>query len=345
MQDELASGRAPAADEELESREAIQGKIMDLQRRVAESNLAEHIAKEDSTKLFEMLEMLKEKHAEQLRANAQQAEELSRQEEEKLTISRALVELKLLHNEQQEALEREKFEHSSDMLSFKNEIQALNASLQATQQELLETRAKLTESEATCRREHETCIELKASLGETRKHLDRECEKTIELSAELLTLVNQRDVLNSQLANEHHKCETLQRELSSIKDGADSNRDELQELRAGMVAAQEEVVRLRQQCMLTEMEVKRVTLEKEQARLEYERGASEILRQANLNKQLHDEAEKKSAIGEEGQYSLKCFHIAPYNRKCTRLFFRFMRSFCLSRESGSLQVGSASLGS
>lgn len=300
MQDELVSGRSPAADEEHESREAVQAKIMDLQRRVAESNLAEQLAKDDCAKLFEMLELLKEKHAGQLRANAQQAEELIHQEEEKLTIARALVELKLLHNDQHEALEREKFEHSSDMLSFKNEIQALNASLQTAQQQLQETSTRLAESEAACQREHESCIELKASLTEVRKHLDRECEKTIELSAELLTLVNQRDVLNSQLATEHHRSEVLDKELSAIKEGRESNRDEVQGLRAGLVAAQEEVVRLRQQCMLTEMEVKRVTLEKEQARLEYERGASEILRQANLNKELHVEAEKKSAIGEEG---------------------------------------------
>ena len=199
MQDEIASGGVANTDLQMESRELIQSKISALQQSVAEANLAEHLAKEDCSKLFEMLELMKEKYGTLLEQNASQAKELIKSEEDKLSIARALVELKLLHNDLQETAEKEKFEASSTILANKNELFELDEALQQHKLKLLETEESLRLSEAALAREKDDGISLRASLVEVRSQLEKESERNLELSAELLTVVNQREYLSAQL--------------------------------------------------------------------------------------------------------------------------------------------------
>lgn len=115
---------------------------------------------------------------------------------------------------------------------------------------------------------------------EVRTQLENETEKNIELSAELLTLVNQKEVLSSQLSESQSLTKNLRKNNDELLEEAKRLRDDNSELKSNFVTAQDELVRVRQNAMLAEMEAKRAVLEKEQAKLEYERGANEILRDA-----------------------------------------------------------------
>lgn len=131
---------------------------------------------------------------------------------------------------------------------------------------------------------HQVGISTRASLVEVRTQLEGETEKNIELSAELLTLVNQKNVLSSQLAEVRASEDNLKKSNHALADEASRLREDNSDLKSNFVTAQDELVRVRQNAMLAEMEVKRAILEKEQAKLEYERGANEILRDADQHR-------------------------------------------------------------
>lgn len=156
LQDELNHGGAVAStDAQQETKEAVQVKIAALQQSVAESNLKEQLAKDDCLKLFEMLELMKEKYATVMEQNAKQAEELICSEEDKLSMARALVEIKLLYNDLQEDTEKEKYDSSSSMLANKNEIFELDEAVQKLKSQLRDTDEKLRIAEFSLEQEKE----------------------------------------------------------------------------------------------------------------------------------------------------------------------------------------------
>lgn len=156
LQDELNNGGFVAStDVQHETKEAIQAKIALLQQSVAESNLQEQLAKDDCSKLFEMLELMKEKYASLMEQNAKQAEELIKSEEDKLSMARALVEIKLLYNDLQEDTEKDKFESSSTILANKNEVFELDAAVQDLKEKLRDTDEKLRVTEFSLEQEKE----------------------------------------------------------------------------------------------------------------------------------------------------------------------------------------------
>ena len=89
---------------------------------LATSKLDLVAAKDDRAKVVEMMEMLKAKYAALLQEKTDQTHELISSEEDKLSVAKALVQLKLSYCELQEIAEREKFENSSAMLTLRNSM-------------------------------------------------------------------------------------------------------------------------------------------------------------------------------------------------------------------------------
>ena len=89
---------------------------------LANSKLEVATAKDDRAKVVEMMEMLKAKYAALLQDKTDQTHELIHSEEDKLSVAKALVQLKLSYCELQETAEREKFENSTAMLTLRNSM-------------------------------------------------------------------------------------------------------------------------------------------------------------------------------------------------------------------------------
>lgn len=149
-------------------------------------------------------------------------------------------------------------------------------------------------------------------MVEVRTQLENESEKNIELSAELLTLVNQREVLSSQLAEIQISEKSLKKSNEDFLEEAKKLRDENSDLKSNFVTAQDELVRVRQNAMLAEMEVKRAVLEKEQAKLEYERGANEILRDAESKRDSSPDRRPPESASAPGPLGEDLANLASY---------------------------------
>ena len=125
LQDEIQSG-APIGEKAPELSEKRMG---DLQRELADAQMERNTAREDRARIFEMMELLKAKYSTLVTEKASQSQELIKAEEDKLSVARALVELKLEYSARQEQFEKEKFELTSALLAVKNEIFDLDAQL------------------------------------------------------------------------------------------------------------------------------------------------------------------------------------------------------------------------
>jgi len=128
------------------------------------------------------------------------------------------VELKLEHSALRENSEKERFELTSALLAAKNQVMELDSKALLAQTESIGHKENLAEIEKILRKEEAEAMSLRATLQEVRDTLAKERQRNLELGAELLTLVNQRDLLQRQ-------CNDLQQKLDlfSVKmDSADS---------------------------------------------------------------------------------------------------------------------------
>ena len=100
LQDELENG-APIGDKAPEISEKT---IRDMQQEMARALSERNMAKDDCARLYEMMELLKGKYQSLTDQKNEQAQELIKSEEEKLSIARALVELKLEYSQLREVL-------------------------------------------------------------------------------------------------------------------------------------------------------------------------------------------------------------------------------------------------
>lgn len=100
LQDEIENG-APVGDKPAPT--AVTEKIVSsLQSELAKAVLDRNTALADTARLYEMMELLKTKYNTLLEEKTKQSRDLIRSEEEKMAISRALVELKLEHSQHKE---------------------------------------------------------------------------------------------------------------------------------------------------------------------------------------------------------------------------------------------------
>jgi hypothetical protein len=111
-----------AADPDAARNAEIKKTLLEAQTQLAQSRLETDTARQDSLRLYELLELLKAKYATLIEERKTQNDELIRVEGEKLDIARALVELKLELSRVMEIAEKEKFELTSTILGLKNEL-------------------------------------------------------------------------------------------------------------------------------------------------------------------------------------------------------------------------------
>ena len=275
LQDEILNG-APVGEK---APELSEKRMNDLQRELASAQIERNTAKEDRARIFEMMELLKAKYSTLVNEKAAQSQELIKAEEDKLSVARALVELKLEHSARQEQAEKEKFELTSALLAAKNEIFDLDAQLLLARTEASTLRDSSSELEVRLQKDQEDLAASRASLQEVRDQLSREIDKNLEVGAELLTLINQKDVLQRRVDDLQQKVDVANVKLAAVtnqeNDMKKSQADSLSALRA----REEEISLLKRAVADVELDVKRMTLEMEHLHQDMERKEEEWIRE------------------------------------------------------------------
>ena len=309
LQDEIQSG-APIGEKPPELSEK---RMNDLQRELASAQIDRNTAKEDRARIFEMMELLKAKYSTLVGEKAAQSQELIKAEEDKLSVARALVELKLEHSARQEQAEKEKFELTSALLAAKNEIFDLDAQLLLARTEASTLKDSHSELEKRLQKEQEDLSGVRSSLLEVRDQLSREIDKNLEVGAELLTLVNQKDVLQRRVDDLQQKLDVANVKLAAVTNQENEMKKSQSDTLTALRAREEENVALKRSVADVELDVKRVTLELEHLHQDIERKEEEWIREREAKdaalQAARDSANKNSGGsrmgGDDGRIALK----------------------------------------
>lgn len=275
LQDEIQTG-APIGEK---APEISERRVNDLQRELANAQMERNTAKEDRARIFEMMELLKAKYTTILNQKASQSQELIKAEEDKLSVARALVELKLENSARQEQTEKEKFELTSALLTAKNEIFDLDSQLLLARTEASTLKDANFELEARIQKDQEDFAASRASLQEIREQLAREIDKNLEVGAELLTLINQKDVLQRRVDDSQQKLDISNVKLAAVMTQENEVKKSFSDTLVALRAREEENLALKRSVADVELDVKRVTLELEHLQQDNERREEEWARE------------------------------------------------------------------
>eukprot|EP01041_Mallomonas_annulata_P000861 gene861-1676_t len=277
IQDELEyvkASQSSTSNTQVNSTSRRPKKVTDLQQELTQTILSHNTSQQDAARLYEMLELLKQKYNTLIDMKTKQGEELLKSEEDKLTLAKTIVELKLKYGHEQEDAEREKFELSSNLLSAKSDICELESQLEDVHTEISNKNQEIQKLEKQLKTEKELSI---ANIS-VKSQLEKESERNLDIGAELLTLVNQKEAL-------HHKCVELQsavKDLSSklkiCQDSMQGDGNSNEKLTIELKRVTDDLSSAVRDKIEAELNLKAMKVEMDKGKLEFDKMANEFLR-------------------------------------------------------------------
>ena len=148
--------------------------------------------------MYKVLELFKAKYTQLVDEKATQAKELIEAEEAKLSVARALLDIKMEHGQQTEKFEGEKYELKSELLTAKNEICELEIKLQDAVKLSGDSSAR---AEQAVRENDEMRADvqtLRSKMAAASESLAAAEATKVDVQSELLTLVAKCEKLSSE---------------------------------------------------------------------------------------------------------------------------------------------------
>lgn len=285
LQDEVESARATSSlstsghsydtGHDLEQHQAtihaLELKVSLVQQELAGCISERNVSRQDAARLFEVMELLKSKYNTLLESKMQQTEQLIQSEEERLLLAKAVVSGKLELSEAQEAIEKDRFLLSTAALSAKAEaaesLHQMNT-LKAAKEDL----------EAKLQAQKDLVTASKAALQEVKRQLDKESDRNLDIGAELLTLVNQREVLQRRVTEAENLATDLTSKLQSAQELVSADGLAVSALRGEVKGLREEALKSTREKIEAELSLKALKIEFEKSKLDFDKMAAEFLR-------------------------------------------------------------------
>jgi len=250
-----------------------------LEESLLKANHEGTTAKEDGAKVYRMLELFKAKYSKLVEDKAKQAEELILSEEQKLEISKALLDLKLEFSEANEKFQNEKY--ALELKASNKETQ-----LQDTQIKLTDTMNLLKDSQTAEEEARKAQIEMQQelqkkvneciALGEKYKASK---ESGTGLGTEVATLVNQKEQFTKMNASLNAQLETAVAKISDLEAEVSKNEEAIERLDEDSARIKAELEETHAQKSKVELELKKKEVGFEQARLDIEKNTENFVRQ------------------------------------------------------------------
>lgn len=254
--------------------QGVERKLLEVQEQLAKATLERSEAVDDRARIFEVAELLRAKYATLLTDHETLSNELQEEKALRLEGEKNLLDLKVELGQLKEAHEQELFGLSADILRLKEEAAAKEEQLTSVQQALdtvIEEKNKLSEVGL---QHQETEKDLRRQLEEQQALLRAEKERTVELGAELLTLVNRREL---QLTEMEQLQKQYQEGLVTLREEQQKKMEVEEQLaRSGERSKQleEQLLTAKREIAEQDLEIRRVKLEAEEGALQRKKGDS-----------------------------------------------------------------------
>jgi hypothetical protein len=248
MQDEMMN-QVNFTVEHLHSEQQIQKTVEKLQNELAQSLAEKVMAVEDRSRLYEMAELLKSKYNTILEEKLRQSSQLAEVEEDNIALAKTIVEVNLQMATMIEEHEKEKLEWNVQLLQKDTRISALEDEIK----ELVATIEKLTEDlnqkQQLLQGNNKEIAELHQQVEDRQSQLTEQKEKNIELGAELLTLVNRKDIMQQDYDKMKTEYDEMLRESNQRRNKEKELEDEVRKLLEKLLIKDEEVLEMRKLLM------------------------------------------------------------------------------------------------
>ncbi|XP_077981514.1 uncharacterized protein LOC144436568 isoform X2 [Glandiceps talaboti] len=192
LEDMLGLGVSPS------SVKATVGELKDDHKKLALENIQ---LKDKNERLLSKLEALQSKFGDIAEDKTNLSSKLIMSEEEKLKVSKTLVDLQLDNNRIKEDAEQARFELTNRILSLENELMELGIEKDKAAKKYRDARERMDEMERDRKELADEYVRLKSNYVALSKEHERELAKNEELGIELLNLVNARATLLKQQEN------------------------------------------------------------------------------------------------------------------------------------------------
>ena len=267
LQDELLNRTAlnrGSAEEGI----AFEKQLLQLQRELAENLKEKNSAIEDRERVYEMAELLKAKFETLMSEKLAQSEELAQSKEDNVVLAKTLMEKNLEFAAHKESTEKELFDLSSQLMAARNHIGELDASIEELHNNIAELTTQAEEKVREISILREEIVSLNTQIEDKTRQIQVEKEKTIELGAELLTLVNRKEILQKEFDELTVKHDATLVELST-KDATEAAlKEKVDLLQKEVHHKEEQMFELTKHSVAIELEAKQAKLEADQLALQ-----------------------------------------------------------------------------
>jgi len=199
-------------------------------------------------------------------------------EEQKLEISKALIELKLANSEMAEKFETEKYEVTTHMLNARTEVADLDIKLRDVEEQLSQSQDKESQALSDHKEIRDQLEILDKANVEMRAKLSVEMDKATDLGTELLTLVNQKEAFGKENASLSAKCETQEVKLGELAGQVEKAKSEVSTLQESLEKEKLELENVRGEKMKVELELRKSSVGFEQSRLDLDKSTADFVR-------------------------------------------------------------------
>lgn len=275
-------------------------KIHQLEGRIIKDNLEKIKLREDKEKILSRLSGLKVQYEKLVESKAELQAELISSEEERLRVSKALIDLQIENNSLEEDGETKNFELVNKVLALENDVMESEMKLQTQEQLLADMRDALDAAAEESRELQIEYVALKTNFLNAKSEAATEVAKNQELGIELLNLVNAKRALeDDKVQLERRIADLLNMQgdadamLQAQKDERSRIEEEVRDLREQSAVLKAEL--LKQQIALEQevldLESQKVGVQKRMVDLE----KAKVDDVASLRRQLEAAGKKHAA--------------------------------------------------
>ena len=176
-------------------------RIAELEKKLIEENLERMRFTDDKGKLVSRMQEMKGKFNDLVQSKADLQAELIQSEEEKLKVSKALIELQIENTRMQEMISNGQFDISAKLLHAENDMLELNLKEERAAKAIQELQDKLREALDEKKEIEIEFVALKKNYLNLQQDLDQQKVKNENIGVELVNLVHENKALQTSTDN------------------------------------------------------------------------------------------------------------------------------------------------
>ena len=253
--------------------------VAELEKQIVQNNLEKLKFADEKEEVQQKIREVKEGYNNLVREKAELQEELIRSEEERLQVSRALVELQIENAKLLETKADSDYDVNSKVLSAENEILAANMKEEKALEAINEVQDKLKKALDEKREIEVEFVALKTNYLNLSKELQEEKVKNENLSIELINLVNSNKALSGNTENLSKTKDNITKEQQKLVQENHHLLTQKEETQKALNEAYSKIDNLKSELMKYELNFQKQQIEFDNKKLEIERYYIETLRQ------------------------------------------------------------------